>query len=336
MHLLCLWARLVCYYASLTTFRAHLAVKILFLPTCPATHAQEGKTALHFAAEHNCHALIRELIQRGADIKAKDKDSCTPLHLALAHDHFEAVELLATTDTVNMQSNDGSAALHLAAMTDDTEIIDVILSKKPQLDATDMTGLTPLLRAASNYKWLAVKHLTEKKADVRKTGPEGYTALHYAAANDKIDVIHELMEHGADVNASDKNGDTPLHFAVHEKKLQAAKVLANHNANLIAKNRRDERPITAPDSAEWKEGNDWLLRKHLSDELGVIFTFIRIREKLDQAVEWSVENNADGIDDVADNRLDLAGYLNLQGFKRKGLVRALEQYARFKDELTAQ
>jgi len=49
-----------------------------------------------------------------------------------------------------------------------------------------------------------------------------------------------------------------------------------------------------------------------------------------------VENNADGIDDVADNRLDLAGYLNLQGFKRKGLVRALEQYARFKDELTAQ
>lgn len=31
--------------------------------------------------------------------------SCTPLHLALAHDHFEAVELLATTDTVNMQSN---------------------------------------------------------------------------------------------------------------------------------------------------------------------------------------------------------------------------------------
>lgn len=57
-----------------TTFRGHLAVKILFLPTCPATHAQEGKTALHFAAEHNCPALIRELIQRGADIKAKDED----------------------------------------------------------------------------------------------------------------------------------------------------------------------------------------------------------------------------------------------------------------------
>lgn len=74
--------------------------------------------------------------------------------------------------------------------------------------ATRLQGLTPLLKAAKNSKWLAVKHLARSGASVVVKDPQnGFTALHYAAANDQVEVIDELMDHGlnhgADVNASD-------------------------------------------------------------------------------------------------------------------------------------
>jgi hypothetical protein len=92
---------------------------------------------------------------------------------------------------------------------------------------------------------------------------------------------------------------------------------------------RGERPTRAPDGAQCPELNDWLLNKYLSVRLEVVFKSIRQIERLEEAVKWSLENNADDIDDIADSREELASHLNLKGTKHTGLVRALEPYARF-------
>ncbi|VDM39507.1 unnamed protein product [Toxocara canis] len=54
----------------------------------------DGKTALHFAAQHSNLEIIKVLIQHGANKDAQDQLDQTPLFLAASEGHAEAVELL--------------------------------------------------------------------------------------------------------------------------------------------------------------------------------------------------------------------------------------------------
>uniref|UniRef100_A0A0M3INX6 ANK_REP_REGION domain-containing protein n=1 Tax=Ascaris lumbricoides TaxID=6252 RepID=A0A0M3INX6_ASCLU len=54
----------------------------------------DGKTALHFAAQHSNLEIIKVLIQHGANKDAQDQLDQTPLFLAASEGHVEAVELL--------------------------------------------------------------------------------------------------------------------------------------------------------------------------------------------------------------------------------------------------
>ena len=46
------------------------------------THAENRKTALHFAAQKGDEVTMRKMIERGLSVGAGDKDGCTPLHEA--------------------------------------------------------------------------------------------------------------------------------------------------------------------------------------------------------------------------------------------------------------
>ncbi|MFH4980405.1 hypothetical protein AB6A40_007114 [Gnathostoma spinigerum] len=59
---------------------------------CSRTY--DGKTALHFAAQHNNVEIIRVLVENGANKDAQDQLDQTPLFLAAKEGHLEAVEKL--------------------------------------------------------------------------------------------------------------------------------------------------------------------------------------------------------------------------------------------------
>ena len=68
----------------------------------------------------------------------------------------------------------------------------------------------PLVDAARNSDWGAVRALLENNADVNAAGADGSTALHWVCYGDHLESATLLIRAGADVNAATDLGVTPL------------------------------------------------------------------------------------------------------------------------------
>ena len=86
---------------------------------------------------------------------------------------------------------------------------------KPELEARDRRGSTPLMHAAAFGNLNTLKLLLDAGADVRARNNMGATALLWAAADPERARL--LIEHGADVTAVSKQGRTPLMAAAARK-----------------------------------------------------------------------------------------------------------------------
>ncbi len=77
---------------------------------------ETGGTPLDEAAGWGRKGIVELLIAKGADVNAKfDDDGSTPLHLAAWKGHFETAELLIAADAdVNAKMEDGDTPLDLA------------------------------------------------------------------------------------------------------------------------------------------------------------------------------------------------------------------------------
>jgi hypothetical protein len=93
-----------------------------------------GRTALYWAAGNGHEAVVKLLLDKGADLEAKDEWGQTPLSQAARNGHEAVVKLL--------------------------------LDKGADLEAKDKWGQTPLWQAARNGHEAVIKLLVEKGADL--------------------------------------------------------------------------------------------------------------------------------------------------------------------------
>ena len=89
-------------------------------------------------------------------------------------------------------------------------VLDSLIEKGADVNATDDNGQTPLHLALHNEHPEMAKLLIKKGADVNAKNKWGDTPLHLVLDNPEIAKL--LIEHGADVNATDNYGDTLLHL----------------------------------------------------------------------------------------------------------------------------
>ena len=110
--------------------------------------------------------------------------------------------------------SEGATALMLAAFNGNTELVELLLDKKANVNAADVAGRTPLMFGSSGPYDLTVELLLKRGAEVNvRDKVERFTALMFAAAEGNIAVVRVLLEHGADAEAVDVDGDTALSFA---------------------------------------------------------------------------------------------------------------------------
>ncbi|HUQ51576.1 MAG TPA: ankyrin repeat domain-containing protein, partial [Gammaproteobacteria bacterium] len=194
-----------------------------------------GASPMSLAAEVGDAALLKVLLDAGANADSPSGDGMTALMLVARTGNVEAAKMLLDHGaTIDARENfGGQTALMWAAARRHPEMIDLLVVRGAAIDARsavrdyqrhiqaegrpkslDSGGFTPLLYAARENCMACVDTLLEKGADIDLPDPDGVTPLHVAIMNANWDLAKRLIEAGADVQQWDIYGEAPLFTAV--------------------------------------------------------------------------------------------------------------------------
>ena len=148
---------------------------------------------------------------------------------ASAGDLDSVLSILVMRDfDVNILSEAGETALHLATRRQDSHMIEALLARGAAPNALDGNGFTPLHHLVCNADTIVTPWSTGRPvgttteiilmlvrygADVNATSFDGVSVLHEALRNKKLVEANVLMQKGAHFESMSSSGDTPLHEA---------------------------------------------------------------------------------------------------------------------------
>jgi ankyrin repeat protein len=142
------------YGATRQTAAEHFYKEILH-------YMYEGDTALHMAAAAYQEQMASELIDRGGDVRAKNRRGAEPIHYAADgvpggpawNPDAQAATiacLIAAGADPNVNDKSGVAPLHRAVRNRCAAAVKVLLESGADVDAANGRGSTPLLLAMQN------------------------------------------------------------------------------------------------------------------------------------------------------------------------------------------
>ncbi len=137
-------AELDLFSAAATGNTARLEVLLSAQPTAINEHSPDGWTALALAAHFNQVGAVGLLLEQGASLTVRSRNSNgnTPLHAALAGRNLETARLLlAASADVNAADAAGWTPLHLAADSGSAELVLLVLGERPFVDPENRDGL---------------------------------------------------------------------------------------------------------------------------------------------------------------------------------------------------
>lgn len=177
---------------------------------------EDGNPALMLAITQEYRDSACLLLDRGADVNVRDSDGITALMYA-ADEPLPFVQLLlAHGAEVNARNNNNYTALIVATVGDDQKpkVVQALLNAGAEVNVQCKYGPTALMNAASAGNYPNVQALLAHKADVNAKNFEGWTALMDAIQQSQnAKVVRLLLEYGADPNTKASDGSTPLTLA---------------------------------------------------------------------------------------------------------------------------
>ena len=223
--------------------RATLEKLIAADPAIVSSKRSAGSTPLHHAAGFGTLDSLTLLVDKGADIKARNRRGATPLLWAV-HDEAKVRLLLARGADVNARQVEGRTPVYQAAVLGGgLPVLRLLLENGGNASTPILNGQTPLAVAAIRGDIDAMRLLVDKGADVNAKNGAGNPALMAAATNGYAGAVRFLLEKGADAKASSKVGETALGNAAMAGDLETVNVLLERGADVNSRNSRGYSPL---------------------------------------------------------------------------------------------
>ncbi|XP_066577107.1 transient receptor potential cation channel subfamily A member 1b [Amia ocellicauda] len=229
----------------------------------------KGLSPLLLATSCGAWRTVELLLQKGANMKIKDKMGCNFLHLAvlqpkglknLREEIFKRPDVKKLLDD---EDNEGCTPLHYACRLGISDSVNNMLGLKVSLNLKSKDKKSVLHFAAQYGRINTCRRLLETTVDTRllnEGDDKGLTPLHLTSQGGHIKVVDLLLRKGA-LFLSDHKGWTCLHYAAAEGYTQTMKILLATNINLMDK--ADEDGNTALHLAA-KEGHAAAVKMLLS------------------------------------------------------------------------
>ncbi|KAM8972070.1 ankyrin repeat domain-containing protein 26 [Pelodytes ibericus] len=201
---------------------------------------------LHRAALSGDVSKIKQLLKKH-DINQLDKENRTPLHLACANGHVDAVTLLIDNKPkLNVCDYDNRSPLMKAIQCQQERCAAVLLEHNADPNVIDINGNAALHLAARIPSMTIAVQLLERGAEIDAPNKEGCTPLMLAVTEHNEEMVEFFIKEGANVNARDKNQRTSLMIAANDGHINLVKMLLQNDADVLI---RDEKGWTADDHA---------------------------------------------------------------------------------------
>jgi ankyrin repeat protein len=160
-----------------------------------------GITPLMIAAVTGSPAAMKMLVDRGADVNAKNAFDSTALMWSVTD--LEKVRLLVDHGAdVNVASKQGNTALLLAAMSDrSASIVKLLIAKGADVKAVNGGKINALIAATQGGDFETVRIFVDAGIDVNAAMIVGFAPLMNAAGTGNLAAVKLLLSKGANVNA---------------------------------------------------------------------------------------------------------------------------------------
>lgn len=148
----------------------------------------------------------------------------------------EGVEFIIDTfflseNYINRKDYDGFTALMYASQRGHIEVVESLVNRGADIEATDNNKGTALMHASHWGHSKVVKYLVSKGANIEAKDENGQTALLHASFRGRLKIVKYLVSKGANIEAKDEYGQTPLICASNFGCLDTVRYLIKKGAN---------------------------------------------------------------------------------------------------------
>lgn len=147
-------------------------------------------------------------------------------------------------------NNYNNRMIHIAAMSKNIDILDMLIALKANLNIRNKFNETPLHFAVESKNQRNINHLLNQNVDLTIKNNKGETPIFYAVKNGDLPTIRLLYNAGSGLLTTDKNGNTLIHYCVlntptitdgknkivQTEKSKIIKFLIDHGVNTESKN----------------------------------------------------------------------------------------------------
>ena len=187
--------------------------------------------------------VAQAIATREHEVFATDpENNYTAVHWAVLQDEVEILRMLLEKTGISPNSTDklDRTPLHLAAINNRLEAIDILVDHKADINPRDKWNALPIQLAYEDENLAAAVALIEKDAKIEKIDIQ--KVFFTAVEQDKIKSTEKLLAEGADILAQDVDGRTAIEIAKEADNQDLVKILYAQEAFKSPKT--EEKPTT--------------------------------------------------------------------------------------------